>query len=210
MKMLMTQSKTGLTPSQVRAFWMQFASTCGTLGIHGNDEKEVYRKSVMREECGKDSMKLLNRTTDFEKIMVRLAEDAGDYVNAVRFAVGGDEKRTAWLIEQCARQIMEINKATHNAPDWGDALDYVMNILHNSGIMPKATGAGDWWMDVPATLARKVLAMLDTHRRRLLRKAETGVGLVFNPKLSYQRKNGFLCVEVFETCIPSHFAVKII
>ena len=199
-----------LTPAQTASFWKCFGYTCNTLGLRDKDAREAYRKRVMRETCGKDSMKLLNRTTDFERVMVRFAEDAGDYELAVKFACGGDEKRTAFLIEQCARQVMEIYMAVYNALDWGDSKEYVKDILKQSGINTRCELSG-WWMDVSATLARKVLAMLDTHRRRLLRKAGWTGAVAFDPSQRFARDSLTKRVEAlrYNPPPPSCFAVKI-
>jgi hypothetical protein len=195
MKKMMAQHK-GLTAAQTRAFWKAFGAACQALGHATTAEKEAYRKRLMRELCRKEHMADLNRTTDFEALMARFAEDAGDFEKACHYGARGGEARTAWLIEQCARQMMEICQAMHGAPDWGDPAQYVRDVCKQAGIGVRGSEwvgekkypLASWWMDVPDTLARKVLSMLDTHRRRLLKRAgNTNLKLAFDPNTRYGR-----------------------
>jgi hypothetical protein len=100
-----TYSRTGLTGKQVASFWHAFSASCNAQGIPA-DGREAYRHGVMLDETGKEHMAQLNRTADYDKIMLRLALDAQDYETAARYTTG-DERRLAKMVEVTAAQIMQ-------------------------------------------------------------------------------------------------------
>lgn len=62
-----------ITKGQRSAFFRALSAACQNLGLNTQDEREVYRKRVMKEETGKDHLAQLNRTTDFDRCMAHFA-----------------------------------------------------------------------------------------------------------------------------------------
>ena len=60
---------TSLTKPQLAAYWRSAAAAARNIG----EPVDTYRKRVMSEECGVSSVKALNRTADFDKVMLRFA-----------------------------------------------------------------------------------------------------------------------------------------
>ena len=97
----------GLTNAQVTLFWKAFSAACFSLGIRGKEDREIYRKEVMFSATGKESIKDLNRTTDFDAVLQRFYADANDYQRAAETAVQ-DAKRLAFLIKVICLQLMQL------------------------------------------------------------------------------------------------------
>lgn len=166
-------SVTGITSKQRFAFFRALSAACQNLGLNTQEERDTYRKQVMREECKKEHLALLNRTTDYDRCMSRFARDAGDWQTASKFA-SGDAYRLAVMIRICCQQIMQLK----GLPDGSDATrNYLAGILEQSRI---ACGThcddSSFWMDVSQGSLLVVFQILDTHRRRIL-AGYAGAGL---------------------------------
>ena len=151
---------TTLTKAQISAYWRAASAGARNLG----EAVEKYRKNVMLEECGLRSMKDLNRTTDFDRVMARFLADAGDYESAAKYAVG-DSLRKAVLIRICCAQVMQLLGTT---PGSSQAVEYLAGIIRQAHLDCGYDTA--FWMDCPPDSLTALFAMLDTHRRRLLRR----------------------------------------
>ena len=151
---------TTLTKAQISAYWRAASAAARNLG----ESADGYRKKVMLEECGLRSMKDLNRTTDFDKVMARFLADAGDYQEASKFAVG-DSLRMAVLIRICCAQVMQLLGTT---PGSSQAVEYLAGIIRQANLECGYDTA--FWMDCPPDSLTALFVMLDTHRRRLLRR----------------------------------------
>ena len=177
-----------ITPSQRSAFFRALSAACQNLGLNTQDEREAYRKRVMKEETGKDHLALLNRTGDFDRCMAHFAKDAGDWQTAAKFA-SGDAYRMAVMIRICCQQIMQLK----GLPDGSDAAkDYLRGILEQSRIAC-GTYANDssFWMDISQDSLLTVFQILDTHRRRLLAGYPSLDGLKgFDPQIVYEPHSG--------------------
>lgn len=149
-----------LTKAQISAYWRAASAAARNIG----ESVDGYRKKVMLEECGLRSMKDLNRTTDFDKVMARFLADAGDYQEASKFAVG-DSLRMAVLIRICCAQVMQLLGTT---PGSSQAVEYLAGIIRQAHLDCGYDTA--FWMDCPPDSLTALFAMLDTHRRRLLRR----------------------------------------
>ncbi len=179
--------QTTITPRQRSAFWRAHHAACINLGLDSADEREEYRKRVMREETGKEHLAQLGRTDDFDKIMRRFAADSGDYDTACRFAVG-DEARKAAMIRICCAQVMQLKGAPAGSTD---AMDYLSGIVEQARV-PCGRDMGDssFWLDVAPESLMVLFQILDTYRRRLLRglldgrTARTFLG--FDPSVRYE------------------------
>lgn len=165
--------KKDLTKAQISLFWRAFSAACRNLGLRGHVETEKYRKNLLLKETGKDSLKALDRTKDFDAVMHRLSVDSGDWETAAKFAAG-DDYRLGVMIGICCRQIMQLK----GVPEGSDAAEnYLRGVLRQSRICTVRNAGSSFWLDVSYGSAQAVFAMLDTHRRRLL----TGFSQVYSP-----------------------------
>jgi hypothetical protein len=177
----------GLTQPQIAAYFLAANAAARALG----EPLDVYRKRVMKEVCNVTSIKQLNRTSDFDAVMTRFAEDAADYQSACHYAVGSG-RRLAVLIAAVCEQVMQLKcleTAETGAPaTTTPAEDYLRTILNRSGNL-RSNQAGGWWLDLTDTNLQAVFAMLDTHRRRLIRRLNqstaSAVPLSFSPDIGY-------------------------
>ena len=177
----------GLTKPQIAAYFRAAGAAARALG----EPLDVYRKRVMKEVCNVTSVKQLNRTGDFDAVMTRFAEDAADYQSACHYAVGSG-RRLAVLIAAVCEQVMQLKcleTAVTGAPaTTTPAEDYLRTILNRSGNL-RSNQAGGWWLDLTDTNLQAVFAMLDTHRRRLIRRlnhsTSSSVPLAFSMDIGY-------------------------
>ena len=177
----------GLTQPQIAAYFRAACVAARALG----EPLDVYRKRVMKEVCNVTSVKQLNRTSDFDAVMTRFAEDAADYQSACHYAVGSG-RRLAVLIAAVCEQVMQLKcletTATGATATTTPAEDYLRTILNRSGNL-RSNQAGGWWLDLSDTNLHAVFAMLDTHRRRLIRRlnhsTSGSVPLAFSMDIGY-------------------------
>jgi len=177
----------GLTKPQIAAYFRAAGAAARALG----EPLDAYRKRVMKDVCNATSIKQLNRTNDFDAVMTRFAEDAADYQSACHFA-GGAGRRLAVLIGAVCEQVMQLKSlettATGAIATTAPAEGYLRTILNRSGNL-RSNQAGGWWLDLSDTNLQAVFAMLDTHRRRLIRRLNNAtsatVPLAFNMNVGY-------------------------
>jgi hypothetical protein len=177
----------GLTKPQIAAYFLAAGAAANALG----EPLEAYRKRIMKEVCNATSMKQLNRTSDFDAVMTRFAEDADDYQSACHFAVGSG-RRLAVLIGAVCEQVMHLKSleatATGATATTTPAEDYLRSILNRSGNL-RSNQDGGWWLDLADTHLQAVFAMLDTHRRRLIRRlnhlTSSTIPLAFSMEIGY-------------------------
>ena len=153
---------TSLTKPQLAAYWRAATAAAREVG----EALETYRKRVMSEECGVSSVKALNRTADFDKVMLRFSVDAGDYGAAGKFATAGTE-RLSRLVCICASQIMQLKGAPAGSTA---AVEYLAGVIRQARISCGSDVLGSIWMDCPSDTLLSLFHILDTHRRRLLRQ----------------------------------------
>ena len=177
----------GLTKPQIAAYFRAAGAAARALG----EPLDTYRKRVMKEVCNATSMKQLNRTNDFDAVMARFTEDGADYQAACHYAVGSG-RRLAVLIGAVCEQVMQLKSleatATGATATTTPAEDYLRTILNRSGNL-RSNQAGGWWLDLTDTNLQAVFAMLDTHRRRLIRRlnqsTSSSVPLSFSMGIGY-------------------------
>lgn len=174
-------SSNGITQRQVWAYWRAFGLASAALGL-GAAEREEYRHRAMMEECGKGSVKDLDRTGDFDAIMARFLSDAGDYAQASRYAIG-DAVRLVRMVESAAAQLSQLQGTLMT-----DAAAYVAGILRKAGYRIAAPVRGTYWMDIAQSDLFAVFQMLDTHRRRLIKRHGLADGSIstFGVHISYR------------------------
>ena len=181
--------QTKITQKQRMAFFRAHHAACVNLGYSTTEEREEYRKRVMREEAGKDHLADLGRTGEFDKVMKRFAEDAGDYETACRFAIGDDARKAA-LIRICCAQVMQLKGCPAGS---SEATDYLAGIVEQARV-PCGRNLTDYsfWMDVNPDSLTVLFQILDTHRRRLIRGLAEGSAarafLGFDPHARYELK----------------------
>ena len=178
----------GLTPAQRSAFFRALASAAAELGYDTTADREAYRKAVMREETGKEHLAELSRTVDFDAVMRRFAADAGDYEAASRFGVA-DDARKAMLVRVCCRQVLQLEGCEAGT---AAAADYLEGIVKQARIACGRNLRDDsFWMDVNPAHLLTLFRILDTHRRRLLRRSldfrTARDFLKFEPGVEYAR-----------------------
>lgn len=176
-----------LTPAQRSAFFRALQAASVELGHTMPEEREAYRKTVMREETGKTHLAQLSRTTDFDACMRRFAADAGDYETASRFGIA-DVARRAALVRICCAQVLQLKGCPAGTDE---ACDYLAGIVEQARI-PCGRDLIDssFWMDVAPDSLMVLFQILDTHRRRLIRglldtrTARSFLG--FDPSVCYE------------------------
>lgn len=169
----------GLTSAQRALFWRMFSRACMVQDMSSGSDREAYRKRLMAEECGVEHMADLNRTSDFDALLLRLLLDAEDYEQAAHYQIAG-ERRLAYLVEVCAAQVLLLKGGSETA-----AVEYILGIVRQAGYTATESD-GAYWLDVSAPDLARVFQMLDTHRRRLLVAAGWQGSMSFSPDMSYQ------------------------
>ena len=190
-----------MTRAQLKPYWRAVSRAASALGLVGHDAVEEYRHTVLMEEVGAEHARDVDPAGGFDRVMYRLATDAGDSSAASRYATG-EERRMARLVESCARQVIEL-KAIEEEPHAmfepesiraeDAALAYVVGCLRQARVSVVNAGA-DWWMDVSGDAAFSVFRMLDTHRRRLLRRLGWTGALSFDISASWSLDGAILTV----------------
>ena len=168
-----------LSKAQVSLYWKAVSAACQNLGIQGKEEREEYRKSVMEASTGKTSIKELSRTADFDAVISQFRSDAGCFELAID-AADQAKKRWAYLIKVISIQLMQLKGG-----DPAEAQAYLGGLLDQARL-PNGRSLDDdgYWVDLSIGDARRVFAMLDTHRRRLLRKWQSRSA--FSPHVRYE------------------------
>ena len=170
--------KNGLTRAQISLYWKTFSAACAELGLRSRAERENYRKKTMLEAAGKVSLKDLNRTSDFDAVLARFFADAGDYQRAAEASVQ-DAKRLGFLIKVICCQLMQLTGGGQQS-----AWSYLGGVLDQAKISHgRNLDNGGYWLDLSFREAHSVFSMLDTHRRRLLRRWRGNSS--FSPHLRY-------------------------
>ena len=196
---------TSLTKPQLAAYWRAAAAAARNIG----EPIDTYRKRVMSEECGVESVKELNRTGDFDKVMARFAVDAGDYTAAGNYATS-NARRLAVLVRVCCAQVMQLK----GAPDGSTAAaDYLAGIVRQARLSC-GTSEGCFWLDCPPDSLLALFQMLDTHRRRLLRSMADQSSLRrlmgFNPDVVYKPRQDGVTIIYDANFYSSYTRVNVI
>ena len=184
-----------MTHAQLKPYWRAVGRAASALGLVGKEAVEKYRHEVMMEEIGVEHARDVDPADGFDRVMYRLAVDAGDWSAAARFATG-EERRMAHLVEQCARQVIEL-KAIEEDPlsvnetdeARSNVVEYIVGVIKQAGFIVSQAPTGDWWADISAAQAFQVFRMLDTHRRRLLRRLGYDGTLSFDAEASWSINN---------------------
>lgn len=144
-----------ITPPQTARFWVVFSEAARNLGLTTKNDREVYRKMVLVKEGGVQHLRDLDRTSGYDRVMARLSMDAGNYADAVHYV----ESTTYRLA--C---VLEVKSRAAAGDDWEA---YLKGICTQSGI-----GSGRALEDMTEPELRALIAIIDTHLRRLKRQSK--------------------------------------
>lgn len=169
-----------LSKCQVSLFWRLWSvAEAESIGSGATrEERDTLRRSVMLRSCGKITLKDVGPTGDFDRLMYEVATMSGDY-RQMAYWCQAKERRTSHMIGECARQIGEI---AGQSKGW----EYCRSVFSQAGL-PKR------WDDIPEHLLFATFQMLDTHRRRMLKRdhgwrgERSGQPLGFSPDRIYVR-----------------------
>ena len=155
-----------LTNAQMALFFKAFAPAwqehCRRTGADPDDKaaREDWRHAILFQEAGVTSLTAVRPGADLDKLLKRLAAEAGDYARAAHLEAAGADRIRA-RCDDCLRQIAEILGAVYTPAD-------------RDAYLARVTGRayqGRAWLDIPERDLDRIFMMLDTHRRRLLRQA---------------------------------------
>ena len=177
------------TAGQLREYGAAANGACRALGIAREAQRQAYRRGVVRELTGRESVRDVRSAEEFDAVMARLWADAGDYARAIHYRIGA-ERRTAHVVRVLACQLMQLKGGSE-----ADAQAYVGGILDQAKVPNgRDLADGSWWMDVSPQRLRDLVRILDTERRRILRRHGAG-RLAFSDRVRYDRDFPILTVQ---------------
>ena len=191
------------TPKQRTAFFVLWAqasrAVCRRYDLRADrhDEEREARHLYLRHVTGCESINDVKPGLQFSRLMLTLAVDAENHTEAAYWEEA-IAKHWRWFMESLVRQLGEI--ARQPVP-W----EYVQGIFAHLKL-PKS------WQDIPEAELEKVWQMLDTHRRRVLRRDHGWLGLrdggkfplTFDPGASYSYGgDGKLTMETAGKAVPA-------
>lgn len=174
-----------LTAAQQKLFWNVFQDAwknhAQASGLDANDRaaQEAYRHQLVFRATGKRSLKDVSRAQGFDRLMLAASHDAERFEVSAQVVLS-QGRRTQDRCEDCLRQICEIEGRVgleDTAARWG----YVSRMCQHAFRQCS-------WQDIAEDEFEKVFQMLDTHRRRLLKRAGWRGGREFpSEPLGYAR-----------------------
>ena len=148
----------GWTPMQSQQYTLLARKAYARIRMRGTDpgDWDSWRRGIFQDVVGvPETISGVDRVHGFEAIMGRLAQVANDEYWLRRLAVA-DETRMRWQIR---RFLGDLSALEGQQVDWS----YVRGIWEQSNMLPDLD-------DAPVETLAKVLAMLDTHIRRLCKR----------------------------------------
>lgn len=155
----MKKRKWTMSQAQRAVLFSLAAKAASNLG----EKADEYRHQVMLEELGIASSNDLRGNADYDVLKRRFEQDAGDYLAAIETGVQ-DVKRRAYNIKVICLQLMQLKGLAETG-----ARDYLNGVLKQSRIMPDYS-QDSYYMDVSRRELSTIHAILDTERRKLIRK----------------------------------------
>ena len=161
-----------MTPAQNRTFFALLRRACDLHGI-APAEREEYRRRLIAEAVpasGGSLTRIVGQTAcDAVLRAVSIAAQSAEGVSRYATAEGN---RLAAICETQIRQIWEIERpqGTSRAVS---AAAYIRQVIRQAGWSWALTGSASqgWHLDLTLTHLHKLMQMLDTHRRRLIKRA---------------------------------------
>ena len=162
-----------MTGRQRAAFFRLLARAADRQGVPPA-EREAWRRAVIREAvpASGGSLRAVGTGADCDRLMAAVARLAEDHRAAMRWGTA-EGRRLAAMAEACARQCFEIARAVPSlAGRWAPGpVPYLRGVLAQAGWRDALHAEdGEWWLDLDLPRLEKLFRMLDTHRRRLLRR----------------------------------------
>ena len=169
------------TAAQIREYGVAAGEACRNLGICREDRRREYRHRVVRELTGRESVKDIRSSEDYDAVMARLWDDAGNYERAIHYRINY-ERRLSYVIQVLASQLMQLKGGIE-----ADAQAYIGGVLDQARIAHGRRDDGSWWMDVAAPQLLDLVKILDMERRRILGRFTASVGrLSFTDRVRYE------------------------
>lgn len=169
------------TAAQIREYGVAAGEACRNLGICREDRRREYRHRVVRELTGRESVKDIRSSEDYDAVMARLWDDAGNYERAIHYRINY-ERRLSYVIQVLASQLMQLKGGIE-----ADAQAYIGGVLDQARIAHGRRDDGSGWMDVAAPQLLDLVKILDTERRRILGRFTASVGrLSFTDRVRYE------------------------
>lgn len=192
---MVTRNRRSMTRAQYPKFFSMLRKAAFNLGLRSDDEIEEYRRTVLREEAGCESVKELDRKAGFDACIKRFAEDAGDYEMAIDIGMG-DTRRVAYVVKVMAIQILQLKGWTTAAAR--QCLEGVIDQARLRGVVMQKT-ADSYYMDVTANALQSLLQILDSYRRKLLKQHFPHLPVKFDDTVIYEIDG---CIHKRYTGIP--------
>lgn len=184
------------TPAQIREYGVAAARACAELGIGRESERQAYRRRVVRELTGRASIKEVSSAEGYEAVMARLWADAGDFLRAADYSIA-PERRLAYVVRVLACQLMQLKGGSE-----ADAQAYVGGVLDQARVPNgRSLDDGSYWMDLAPERLRGLVKILDTERRRILRR-HGAARLAFSDRVRYELDGLVLTVQ---EVAPEHY-----
>ncbi len=190
-----------MTQKQRILFFRTFAQACERQGIPPAKRETYRHDLIAHAcPISGGSLRNVGAGEDFDRLMRLVAREAQSVETAGHFATA-EARRLAKLCEALVWQIWQIDcglpKAwrtgclapstadlpcreaihnssftIHNSQPALTPADYLRGLMAQAGWRWAVVAADDgWWLDLPLPHAQKLMMMLDTHRRRLLKRA---------------------------------------
>ena len=186
-----------VTRAQYPKFFSMLRKAALNLGLDTPEAVEEYRHQVMREEAGCESIRELNRKTDFDACIKRFAADSGDYLDAVEIGLQ-ETKRRAYVVKVMSIQIMQLKGGSET-----DARTYLEGLIAQARVpCGVCTTDNSFFLDVSPRSLQNLLQILDTYRRKLLKATFPGFPAKFDDTVSYS-VDGAVCTRF--TGLPRNY-----
>lgn len=169
-----TVRKAGPTPAQKTAYGIAADKACANLGIFGQAERREYRRKVVKELTGFDSFSQVRLNSDIDAIMARFWADAGDWRQAANYGIN-NARQLAFVVKVLCLQLMQLKGGEE-----ADARRYLDGLLCQAKV-PNGRNTADnsYWLDVSYKRLQSLVQILDTERRRVLKRIAPGLSTSF-------------------------------
>lgn len=91
-----------LTPLQRKALFMGIRPAA----IEVDEDPEVYRKRILKEELGVEHLGEVSRNGGFDKLMSRIWADRGDYERALSYSKGSEVRLVHLIVDAARRSLL--------------------------------------------------------------------------------------------------------
>ena len=152
-----------LTESQRRTFFAAIRPAAVDVG----EKVEDYRRRILREELGVESLSEVSRGSGFDKLMARVCIDSGDFDRAVKYSRQTLSRRRH-LIVAAATKIIRANGFS------GTSYAYIAGVMvqakmsqRSVAVLSELLVGESAWMEFTEGQLKRLLMMLQTHLRRM-------------------------------------------